>query len=505
MAVWWCAIDKNEDWSTYEELKSRNVIAQGWTELGNLSDLVGQPDKLLQQALSNRGAEAAVTGIFINLLSKVCAGDLVVGIEGTRVRGICEVLPQSAYIYDAVNNIEELQHPELAPNSRDGQGRFSEFNYAHCLYPAYWIDWDVVSPAWAPGTPGQGVKGIASLVKDANAVAERWRQYVDGLGMNLPWTAAWLAERSRRHSRLERGLMMSEMDEIFSVLRQVVLYGPPGTGKTYKAQQIAAHILGFEEADSRFISAQFSNPDATGNTGRWDIVQFHPSYNYEDFVRGIQSVPKPQGINYEAVNKIFAEMCIAASRDFRPHVLIIDELNRANLSAVLGELLYGLEYRGTPVRTPYRVDGEARLIVPDNLYVIGTMNTADRSIGHLDYAVRRRFAFMQCPSDRSAIQTYYDKRNTDATEVGAVRDEALKSFDDVARLFKRGESAYSLSPEHRPEDVRVGHTYFMAETERQLRTKIRHQVVPLLREYLADGVFLANAEAEIDSLAQRLL
>jgi Cdc6-like AAA superfamily ATPase len=505
MAVWWCAIDRNEGWATYEELKSRNVIAQGWPDLGNLSDLVGQSDRLLPQALSNRGADAAVVGVFINFLSKLHTGDLVVGIEGTRVRGVCEVLPQSRYLYDAMNNIEELQNSSLAPKSSDDLGRFSEFNYAHCFYPAYWIDWNVVSSAWSPGTPAQGVKGIASLVKDANAVAERWRQYVDGLGVNLPWTGAWLAERSRRLSRLERGLVMSEIEDIFSVLRQIVLYGPPGTGKTYQAQQIAAHILGFEEADGQFLNAQFSNPDATGNSGRWDIVQFHPSYNYEDFVRGIQSVPKPQGINYEAVNKIFAEMCIAASCDSQPHVLIIDELNRANLSAVLGELLYGLEYRGTPVRTPYRVDGEVRLIVPKNLYVIGTMNTADRSIGHLDYAVRRRFAFKHCPSDRNTIQTYYGQRATEAAEVGAVRDKALKAFDRVARLFNKDDPAYSLSPEHRPEDVQVGHTYFMAETEGQLRTKIRHQVLPLLREYLADGVFLANVEAELDGLAERLL
>ena len=264
MAVWWCAIAKNEENATYDELKARNVIAQGWPDLGILSDLVGKPDKVLQRELTNRGAEVR---IFTNLLSRMRAGDLVVGIEGTEVRGICEVLPQSAYLNDASNNIEAVQHPHLAPNSR----KFSKFNYAHCLYPVYWVDRNIVSPAWAPTAPAQSVQGIAGVVKDTDAVTTRWRQYVEGLGAKLPWTGAWLAERLRRRAKLERSLVMTEIDDIFSTLRQVILYGPPGTEKTHQAKQIAAHLIGSEEAH---LNTQFSNPDAAGATGRWDIVQF---------------------------------------------------------------------------------------------------------------------------------------------------------------------------------------------------------------------------------------
>ncbi|MCL2453629.1 MAG: AAA family ATPase, partial [Alphaproteobacteria bacterium] len=479
-------------------------IAQGWPDLGDLSHLAGQSDEALRQAITSLGYPKEVT-LFTYLLGKMRTGDLVVGIEGTEVRGICEILPKSAYLYDADNNIEELQPQQLAPNSQNDQGQFEAFNYAHCLYPAYWVDWNVVSPGWAPAPSGQGFKGIRRVKNDADAVTRRWRQYVDGLGENLPWTGAWLAERLRRRSRLERSLMMSEIEEIFSILPQVVLYGPPGSGKTYKALQMAAHILGFEDADSQFLSAQFSTPGAAGETRRWDIVQFHPSYNYEDFVRGIQGFPTSQGIDYTPVDRIFAEMCKAAQQDSRPYVLIIDELNRANLSSVLGELLYGLENRERPVRTPYEVDGDFRLIIPENLYVICTMNTADRSIGHLDYALRRRFAFMQCPADRNAIQTYYDGLSIDAAVAAEMRNEALKAFDDFSRLFKTSEGgrAHALSPEQRPEDVQVGHTYFMVKARPQLRTRIRYQVLPLLREYLADGVFLADAEADIDGLDAR--
>src|SRR5207249_3234692 len=121
---------------------------------------------------------------------------------------------------------------------------------------------------------------------------------------------------------------------------------------------------------------------------QWALVVFHPSYNYEDFIRGIQVETRDGQLQYKTVDRIFCEMAKEGSKhDDKPQVLIIDEINRANLPAVMGELLFALEYRGREVILPYA--GEA-LKVPDNFYIIATMNTADRSIGYLDYAVRRR-------------------------------------------------------------------------------------------------------------------
>ena len=172
---------------------------------------------------------------------------------------------------------------------------------------------------------------------------------------------------------------------------QVIFYGPPGTGKTRAALNVAASILG--RADAKALPAGDDSPFA--------FVQFHPSYNYEDFVRGIRVETDGGQVVYKTENRIFGEMAKrAAKQPNEKHVLVIDEINRANVSAVLGELIYGLEYRGKEVQTPYEVDGKTGLLIPENLQIIGTMNTADRTIGQIDYAVRRRFAFVHCPPRR---------------------------------------------------------------------------------------------------------
>ena len=264
-----------------------------------------------------------------------------------------------------------------------------------------------------------------------------------------------------------------ETNECLKLLRQfkqVIFYGPPGTGKTYQAKATLKNMLSMEN-DSEFAESQ-------GN--QWDIVQFHPSYNYEDFVRGVQVSTNDEGqVKYETKNRIFAEMCDKASQDKgNAYALIIDEINRANVSSVLGELIYALEYRGESVSTPYEIIGSRLLTIPPNLYIIGTMNTADRTIGALDYAVRRRFAFVHCPPDESLI--------ADA--------EAKSMFDKVKHIF-----ADFLSPDFDAEDVKIGHSYFMAKGE-ELRGKIQYQVVPILYEYVKDGVLLETAKKKIQEL-----
>ena len=267
----------------------------------------------------------------------------------------------------------------------------------------------------------------------------------------------------------------NKVDKHLSLLlqfRQVIFYGPPGTGKTYQAKAILKNMLNME-SDREFAESQGD---------QWDIVQFHPSYNYEDFVRGVQVSTNDEGqIKYETKNRIFAEMCDKAlPRLSNVYALIIDEINRANVSSVLGELIYALEYRNKSVSTPYEVDGSRLLTIPPNLFIIGTMNTADRTIGALDYAVRRRFAFVHCPPDESLIE--------DA--------EAKSMFGKVKYIFTE-----FLSPDFDAADVEIGHSYFMAEGER-LRDKIQYQVIPILEEYVKDGVLLPEAKEKIKELLQ---
>ena len=172
---------------------------------------------------------------------------------------------------------------------------------------------------------------------------------------------------------VERGVL----DEIVSLLedkRQVVLYGPPGTGKTYLARRLS-HAL------------------VDGDTDRIRVVQFHPATTYEDFFEGL----RPELVNGQVHYSLQEGPLAALAREAREHgnrryVMVVDELNRANIPKVFGELLYLLEYRNDKVATLYR--SKELFTLPDNLYFIATMNTADRSVALVDAALRRRFHFV---------------------------------------------------------------------------------------------------------------
>lgn len=483
-SVWWCAI--NPAVSSYAELKNRSAVAQGWPKKGDLSALVRESR---QRISTSFGVGERESRIFHNLLTNMRPGDLVVANEGTTIKGVCEILPSTQYVYDATTNLEGVSLDQGSPYFKE----HGKFDYAHCRYPVRWIDAaDLGISMKAPVR----LKGIVECHDQADAITRQWNRYRQRLRGKFPWGDPWLRGRLRKLRRLE----MKKLTDVFAVFPQIILHGPPGTGKTYEALEIAGQLLNLDTTNDAFEKARFSSTQASSAKGRWEIVQFHPSYNYEDFVRGIESQIESDKVVYKAVDKIFARMCDAAQRTSDPYVLIIDEINRANLAAVLGELLYALEYRGKEVTTSYKVDGRQTLLVPNNLYIIGTMNTADRSIGHLDYAIRRRFAFRKYTADPEIIRQFYDDLSLVKREREELRDKALRMFEEVAKLFAK--DANYLSPDYRSEDVHVGHTYFMkCKTEDELRLKFTHQVLPLLREYIADGVLLPNSEEPIANLA----
>ena len=177
---------------------------------------------------------------------------------------------------------------------------------------------------------------------------------------------------------------MEDIVDLLNDKRQVILYGPPGTGKTYLAQALAQELA----------------PDDSRRT----LVQFHPSTSYEDFFEGYRPAGTGDdgGIQYELTSGPLARMAtLASGAPGQRHVMVIDEINRGNLPRVLGELLFLLEYRGERVQTLYRPDTPFSL--PENLWFIGTMNTADRSIALVDAALRRRFHFVPFFPDSGAI------------------------------------------------------------------------------------------------------
>lgn len=371
---------------------------------------------------------------------------------------------------------------------------------------------------------------------------------------------------------------------------QIILQGPPGTGKTREAKDIAEQIIFSSITDDKKKQKQ-----RLEETEQFKLIQFHPSYSYEDFVRGIvvktdiSTIPEYKTVNkilaefakkanesnlsggtddfdrawyelvedinngkvakigssdvevdintqgnirfkspvatyektyelykfgktdlkYETYNKIVLNFLKAKNgkyklKDFvspksissnKPYVLIIDEINRANLPAVLGELIYALEYRGEKVESMYATTEEGNtLILPPNLYIIGTMNTSDRSVGHIDYAIRRRFAFIDILPKVLEGGTF-----------------ELELFKQVSALFIQNLDEYEqdntvelkisehLSEEFRPEDVWLGHSYFI-KGEGDFSLRKRYEIVPILKEYVKDGILKQSAEPIINAL-----
>ena len=167
--------------------------------------------------------------------------------------------------------------------------------------------------------------------------------------------------------------------------KQVIFQGPPGTGKTYVAQKFAEHLAGSKE--------------------RVTLVQFHPSYAYEDFVQGFRPALVNGQPGFDLRKGPLLRAADRARKDPESkHFLVIDEINRGNLAKVFGELYFLLEYRNSEIDLQYSNQGE-RFSLPENLYIIGTMNTADRSIAMVDLALRRRFYFVEFHPDDDPVKS----------------------------------------------------------------------------------------------------
>lgn len=248
--------------------------------------------------------------------------------------------------------------------------------------------------------------------------------------------------------------------------KNFILQGAPGVGKTFVARRLAYAIMQEEDRN------------------RVNLVQFHQSYGYEDFVQGIKPVRVKEGeltrTVFDLRNGIFYEFCLRARRDPRPHVFIIDEINRGNLSRILGELLMLIEVdkRGEEyaLRLAYQEEGQS-FFVPDNVYLLGMMNTADRSLAVVDYALRRRFRFatLEPAFENVSFREYLSEVcGEDLADRIILRLRRLN--DDIAK------DTANLGP-----GFCLGHSYFCRiQNAEEYREVIRFQIAPLLREYWFD-------------------
>jgi MoxR-like ATPase len=355
----------------------------------------------------------------------------------------------------------------------------------------------VKSDRWLPVFPYSGSKGKKRLAQapvlgiepfdedkletTGRRTAEANRRLREVLEPVFPadaWAQAqflyWLRDRAAAEeapvlglSGLAEELLLDEqwLEDTVELLRdkrQLILYGPPGTGKTYVARKLAQHI------------AQ--------DPSRLTVVQFHPSYSYEDFVEGYRPVPSGHGsVAFELRHGPLRRMAEAADDSEADWCLLIDEINRGNIAKVFGELYYLLEYRDDQVELQY---GES-FQLPRNLYVIGTMNTADRSIALLDAALRRRFHFVAFFPDQAPI-------------AGLLRRWLVKKHPDMEYVADVVDRANALLPDRH---LQIGPSHFMTpRLNREWLHKIwRGSVLPYIEEQFFDEPEMVK-QFELDRL-----
>lgn len=251
----------------------------------------------------------------------------------------------------------------------------------------------------------------------------------------------------------------NEYNTIHQLLEEkqnIILQGAPGVGKTFAAKRLAYSIMGVKDES------------------RIEFIQFHQNYSYEDFVMGY----KPDGEGFTLKDGLLAEFCKKAETDSRPYFLIIDEINRGNISKIFGELLMAIEkdYRGVNIKMPY--SGET-FNVPENLYIIGMMNTADRSLALIDYALRRRFSF-------------YEMKPGFLTDGFVEYQKSLdnRMFDNVIERIEQLNIEIKQDPTL-GSGFQIGHSYFTNQTKDSytdswLKRVIHYEIIPMLNEYWFD-------------------
>ena len=277
------------------------------------------------------------------------------------------------------------------------------------------------------------------------------QQWIETMWNEMPKpTTSLQPEYTLQRMAEETHIKQSELGRWKSAIerkKQAVFYGPPGTGKTFVAERMANHLV-------------------SGSDGFTELVQFHPSYAYEDFIQGLRPATNSEGnLSYRTVDGCFKEFCDKALGRAGLCVLVIDEINRANLSRVFGELMYLLEYRNKSVP----LAGGGSFNIPENVRLIGTMNTADRSIALVDHALRRRFAFLALFPKYELLQQYHEKHATGF------------QTDLLVNLLEK------LNGDIDDRNYQIGVSFFLTK---DLTTELEHiwstEIEPYIEEYFFD-------------------
>jgi 5-methylcytosine-specific restriction protein B len=443
--------DGDDGRSQWDRMQRESVVAIGWSKLGDLSSaLAGDAFKeaVRQRLTETHPADPRVTGRsaqqIVNFCQTMQDGDYVLASDGATVLGVGRV--NGSYAYAPA---------EPFPHERSVQ----------------WLElgnWRLPSPEGLRTT-------VFEYRRDPDNLVAIERRVLEGRPPVAPLVPKVTPPDGppRKHAVWAAGGKIGRIQDLLNRKGQAILYGPPGTGKTFWAEQATSELAAlwnFGVALEQLSADQRERVDGHGPTAYVRVCTFHPGYGYEDFIEGYRPSVEHGAVHFSLHDGFFKTLCETATHDLDGrYYLIIDEINRGDIPRIFGELLTLLDRpkRGSSVVLP--LSGQ-RFAVPENVFVIGTMNTADRSIALLDTALRRRFGFIELMPDPTTLG--------DTVVEGIALRPWLTALNQqiTAHVGRDGRN------------LQVGHSYLMSGGRpirefKQLARVLQEDVLPLLEEY----------------------